>query len=206
MGLLNLLDRLKGQRRITMQSQALVPHFLETRGNSISENLASLIGGVALLTLLARLSIHLPFTPVPITGQTFGVALTSLLWGKNRGMLTVGSYLALGAAGLPLFAFAQSGLSFGPTSGYLIGMLLASGVMGHLADCGLTKSFWKTWLAASMGSLLTFCCGLWGLSFFLPASDLAWAGLLPFLPGDLIKTLFVSILVSQSHQKLERTN
>lgn len=187
-----------------ISNQSVLPRILESRGNLFAENVLCVLGGVFLLTLLSRISLSLPFTPVPITGQTFGIALTSLLWGRKRGLATVALYLGMGASGLPVFAFAQAGLAWGPTTGYLLGMLIASLVMGTLADRGFTKSFRTTWLAAATGSFIIFTFGLLGLSFFIPSSQLLWAGLIPFLPGDFIKTVLVSVLVTQSHQKMDR--
>ncbi len=145
------------------------------------------LGGAALLSLLAQIAIPLPFTPVPITGQTLGVALLALTLGRAKGLSSVMLYLLAGAAGLPVFAQAHSGLVFGPTMGYLIGMLLATVLMGSLADKGWTSSFKKTLLAAFMGTTVTFILGVAVLAFFIPAKTLLLAGVLPFLPGALIK-------------------
>ena len=101
-----------------MKSHAFVAEKLEKRGNSLVENLAVVTGGVILLALLAQVAIPLPFTPVPITGQTFAVAFISLVWGAKRGGAVVFAYLLVGAAGLPVFANAQSGLAVGPTMGF----------------------------------------------------------------------------------------
>jgi biotin transport system substrate-specific component len=162
---------------------------------------ASVLAGLALMTILSRLSIPLGFTPVPITGQTLGVALCALMFGRARGVTAVAAYLALGAAGVPLFALGKAGLSFGPTTGYLIGMMAAALVMGSLADLGWTKSWGRTWLAAFIGSAITFGCGVFVLSFFLPRESLFVAGVLPFLPGDAVKTLIAATVARQWSQK-----
>jgi biotin transport system substrate-specific component len=125
-----------------IQSQAFLPRLLSAKQSQVIYNLLSIGFGVALISVLAQASITLPFTPVPITGQTFGVALIALLWGSKRAFITTVSYLLLGAAGLPIFAMGKAGLAFGPTLGYLIGMMFASAWMGFLADRGWTKSFW----------------------------------------------------------------
>jgi biotin transport system substrate-specific component len=185
------------------QNNALVPFLLAESGNRISHNILSIAGGVLLISLLAQIAIPLPFSPVPITGQTFGVALTSLLWGRKRAVTVLISYFLLGALGLPVFALGKSGFSLGPTSGYLIGMLIASFWMGFLADSAWTKTFGRTWIAAFSGSVIIFSFGLLGLSFFLPQSEILSAGLLPFLPGDAIKTLLARSIAYNSTQKLE---
>lgn len=181
-------------------SQALVPEYLNARANQVLSTSAAIIIGFGLLVMCGRIAITLPFTPVPITGQTFGVALISLLWGKVRGISIVGIYLALGIMGLPVFALGKSGLIFGPTTGYLIGMLVASYVMGLLADKGWTDSFLKIYLATLIGSVLTFTFGVSVLSFFIPKESLFLAGILPFIPGDFLK----SILVSFAIQKIKK--
>lgn len=152
------------------------------------------LGGAALLAVLSQIAIPLPFTPVPITGQTLGVALLALTLGRNRGIASVVLYFVAGAMGMPVFAGAQSGFVFGPTMGYLIGMLLATVVMGSLADSGWTSSFKKTLLTAFVGTAITFVCGVSVLAFFLPAKTLLMAGVLPFLPGSLIKDTLAAAL------------
>lgn len=157
------------------------------------ENVVSLILGLAVLAVCARITVPLGFTPVPITGQTFGVALIALLWGRTRGVSIVATYLALGFVGVPVLATAGA---LGATSGYLIGMFFAAVAMGTLADLGWTKSWKLTWLAAFIGSVITFTCGLIVLSSFVPGDALLSAGLWPFIPGDIVKTLTVATLVS----------
>jgi biotin transport system substrate-specific component len=177
-------------------SQAFIPSLINHRQNQWLCNFIAVSAGTILLAALAQISIPLPWTPVPITGQTFGVTFLSILWGRNRGLAVMVTYLTLGMAGAPLFALGQTGFSWGPTSGYLIGMLLASAWLGTLADWGLTKTFWRRYLAAASGSLIVFSCGLYGLSFFLPQETLLSAGLYPFLPGDLVKTVIACLLIS----------
>ena len=167
------------------------------RRSSKLADLGLLVGGIAMLAVLAQVRIPLPWTPVPITGQTFGVALLSLLLGRRLGFATVVSYVFVGGLGLPVFAKWGSGLSMGPTLGYLIGMMAASFVIGFLADRGWNKSFWKAWAACVCGSIAVFAFGLFGLSFFLPSKLLLTAGLLPFIPGDVIKSVLAAGIASQ---------
>lgn len=183
-------------------SQALVPQFLETKGNTILNNVVSVGAGVLLVSTLAQLTIPLPWTPVPITGQTFGVALTSLLWGRARGVSVMAVYLLIGALGFPVFSAGKSGLVFGPTVGYLFGMLVASYVVGSLSDRGWCKKFWAAYLATLFGSLITFFFGVLVLSFFVPATGLFMAGVIPFLPGDLIKSFLASGIAVSINKKM----
>lgn len=180
------------------QDLALIPQFIIQRGNKLEENILSVLLGAIGLSLLAQIAIPLPWTPVPITGQTFGVSLIALMWGRKRAMATFVSYLGLGALGLPVFALGKSGLSIGPTTGYLVGMAAATYWIGTLSDMGWTKTWWRSYLAAFSGSVLIFIAGVVGLSLFIPNSHLWTAGVLPFLPGDLIKTLLSSYLAFQA--------
>lgn len=189
----------------SIKSQAFLPDLLSRReikseqklvGKNLTE-VMSVFLGVCLLAALAQIAVPLPFTPVPVTGQTFGISLVALLWGRRLAFTTVASYVLAGGLGLPIFAMAKSGLIFGPTLGYLLGMMLSSWVVGGLADLGWTRSFFKAWLACAIGSVCVFSCGLAGLSFFIPASKLLMAGFFPFLPGDIIKSVAAAAIVSR---------
>lgn len=175
-----------------MKSQAALPIYLEKFPPILVREAMALFTGVALLSLLAQVSIPLPWTPVPITGQTLGVALVALSWGRKRALAVMMSYIAVGAVGLPVFALGKSGLAVGPTMGYLVGMIFASYLVGYLADKGFTKTFGRALLAAYTGSIFIFGFGVLGLSFFIPNEQLLIAGVLPFLPGDLIKNLIAA--------------
>ncbi|MEK6773348.1 MAG: biotin transporter BioY [Bdellovibrionota bacterium] len=185
------------------QEHALVPQYVIQRGNKILDNALFILAGIVSLSLLAQIAIPLPWTPVPITGQTFGVALISLMWGRKRSVAIVLIYLSIGSLGLPVFAQAKSGFMMWPTAGYLIGMVFASYWMGLLADIGWTKTFLRTWLSAFSGSLIIFFFGVLVLSFFIPSKDLLIAGVLPFLPGDFIKTFSSSLLAYKAQQSFK---
>lgn len=176
-----------------MHSQALIPVLLSRAENKLLANVLAIVGGVFLFTVLAQIAIPLPWTPVPITGQTLGVALIGLSWGWRRSLAVVGTYLLLGVFGLPVFANA----AFSPTFGYLLGMLFAASFEGWMGDCGFTKNFWSALATTYMGSIIIFACGLFVLSFFVPAKDLLWAGFYPFLLGDCLKNIVASGLRSQ---------
>lgn len=158
--------------------------------------------GIIILSLLAQVSIPIPGSPVPVTGQTFGITLMALNFGRRLGVATVIGYLVVGALGFPVFALGHAGLILGPTSGYLVGMLLASVAVGWLADRGFCRSFLRAWFAGACGSTLIFACGLANLSLYVDAAHLMQAGLWPFLPGDLIKTVLAASL-SVSAQRLK---
>ena len=184
-------------------SQALIPQLISRQENQTLANFTAVFAGVILMAALAQISIPLPWTPVPITGQTFGVTFLSLIWGRNRGLAVMLTYLGLGIAGVPLFAMGQAGFSWGPTSGYLIGMVIASTWIGTLADRRWTQTFWRSYLASASGSFIVFTCGLGGLSFFVPQEALLSAGLYPYLPGDFMKTLAACLLALGINQKAQ---
>lgn len=184
-----------------MKSNALVPQMVVGYGqNRLVNEMGAFTVGVLLLALLAQIKIVLPFSPVPITGQTFGVSLIALCWGRNRGAGIMAAYLGLGGLGLPFFA--TSGGLFGATSGYLLGMFFASMVVGELADRGATKSFLTSWAAGFVGSCIVFACGLLVLSFYVPQGTVFTVGLLPFLPGDLVKTVSAAFIASRLRGQL----
>lgn len=182
-------------------SQALVPNLISQSNHILAVNLLSVMAGSLLLAALAQVSVPLPFTPVPITGQTFGVALLALTWGSRRAMAAFALYLVEGFVGLPFFAMGASGFSVGPTLGYLLGMFVACGVVGHLADRGHSKKLSSAFLSCVLGSALIFSVGLFGLSFFVPKESLLSLGLLPFLPGDVIKNFLAAYMVSRLSKK-----
>lgn len=186
------------------QSLAYLPNRLDTIADvrtRVASNIFVVLGGTILISLLAQIAIPLPWTPVPITGQTFGVALVAMLLGRNRGGLSVLLYLfAGGVLGLPIFAKGGSGIMFS-TFGYLIGMVLASAVMGTLADKGWAKSFSRAYLSILLGSAVTFSCGLIVLSSFVPREALLSAGLWPFLLGDFVKSVSAAWIVSRFSSK-----
>ena len=157
-----------------------------------------LLKGLLLLSIAAQIKINLPWTPVPITGQTFAVALLSLHYGRKYAPAIVGGYLLVGFLGMPVFANFSSGLSFGPTFGYLVGMFLSSYLLGEAKELKFTNTFIKTLLSCYMASFVTFTCGLFVLSFFVPRETLLMAGLIPFLIGDFIKNLLVAGLIQQT--------
>jgi biotin transport system substrate-specific component len=156
----------------------------------------SLIVGASLVTALAaQLAIPVPWSPVPITGQTLAVLLCGTVLGARRAFLAQLLYLAQGAAGLPVFAGGAAGLApfVGPTAGYLIAFPLAAGVTGALAARGWDRRFVTMFAAMLLGSGVIFALGLAGLARFVPREHLLAAGLLPFVPGDLIKSVVAAL-------------
>lgn len=151
---------------------------------------AALITGASLLTALAaRVAIPLPWSPVPVTGQTLAVLLTGMTLGARRGFLALALYLAEGLAGLPVFAGGAAGpaVLLGPSGGYLMAFPLAAALTGALAERGFDRRFVTTFAAMLAGSTVIFAGGLVWLARFVPAGQLLGAGLVPFVPGDILK-------------------
>ena len=112
--------------------------------SGVGREVALILGGSLLIALSAQLQFVLPFSPVPITGQTFTVLLLGALYGSKRGPATVVTYLALGVMGLPVFAGGTFGVArlVGPTAGYLVGFLVAAFVVGLLSERGWDRKPW----------------------------------------------------------------
>ncbi len=151
-----------------------------------------LVLGFSLLTALAaQIVIPLPWSPVPITGQTFAVLLTGALLGSRLGALALMVYLLEGALGLPFFAAGGSGtgrLMFSPTSGYLLSYPAAAFLTGWLAERGWDKRFLTAAAAMVLGSVVILLCGWsWLAIWFRNPAYAASIGVLPFIPGDIIK-------------------
>jgi len=151
---------------------------------------ALLVFGASLVTAAAaQLAVPVPWSPVPITGQTFAVLLTGALLGSRRAFLAQALYLAEGSLGLPFFAGGAAGAAtlFGPTGGYLIAFPFAAAITGWLCARGWDRRFPTMIAAMLLGSAVIFALGLAGLSRFVPQDRLLAAGLWPFVPGDLVK-------------------
>lgn len=166
-----------------------------------------LITAFSLITALAaQVAIPLPFTPVPITGQTFAVLLGGALLGAKRGALSMLLYLSEGAIGLPVFAGGSSGFAklAGPTGGYLIGFVVAAFLVGALAERGWDRRFWSAVAAMLIGEGAIYLFGLSWLARFVPSGKVFTLGMLPFLPGDLIKILLAATALPSAWAILRR--
>jgi biotin transport system substrate-specific component len=152
--------------------------------------------GSLLVALFARIEIPLPFSPVPITGQTFAVLLVGALLGSKRGAAALIAYMIEGAAGLPFFAGGASGLGIltGATAGYLVGFIVAAYVVGLLAERGMERSFKTSIIPFLVGTVIIYALGVTWLSIVLHSLPKALElGLLPFLIGDAIKLIAAGV-------------
>ena len=166
-----------------------------------------ILGGSLSLAALAQIEIFLPFTPVPITGQTFGVLLLGAALGSRRGAASILAYLAEGASGLPFFAGGASGARVlgGPTAGYLLGFVVAAFVVGWLAERGLERGVRTSIIPFLAGTIAIYAFGIAWLSFVLGSLSRAVAlGLLPFLLGDAIKLVAASLVLPAAWKLVKR--
>jgi biotin transport system substrate-specific component len=162
---------------------------------------AILLGaGVLLVALSAQVTFHLPGTPVPISGQTFAVLLVGSAYGATRGVATIALYLAVGIVGLPVFSSGTSGWEqvSGATGGYLVGMLIAAGIAGLLAQRGLDRKVSSAVASMLTGNVVIYVFGLAWLYHELPNATFTstlQAGLYPFVVGDLVKVYLAGALL-----------
>jgi biotin transport system substrate-specific component len=152
----------------------------------------------AFIGFCALIVIPLPFTPIPITFQTFAILMSGVLLGRKYGPLSIIIYLILGAVGIPWFAGGNHGIAviLGVTAGYLIGFLIASLYIGYCFETGkeTRAPFFivKTLLIATVLIYLFGGLGLY-LSLGIDLMTTLQFGVLPFLPGDLFKLLLAFI-------------
>ena len=168
-----------------------------------------LVVAFSLLTALAaQVVVPLPWTPVPVTGQTFAVLLTGALLGSRLGALAMLAYLAQGALGLPFFRGGNGGLHyllFSPTAGYLLAFPLAAFITGRLAERGWDRSVLGAAAAMALGSLIILTFGwVWLSAVTQDPVRSFYLGVAPFLPGDVVKIALASALLPAGWKLLGR--
>lgn len=183
----------------------LIDRILPARKGTLRSVLQVAIG-VAFLALLAQL--RLQVGPVPVTGQTLGVLLLGAAYGVGMGVGTTALYVALGGLGLPIFTGGNAGLAYlaGPTGGYLVGFVLAAGLLGWLAARGWDRSYLLVALAMVAANLVIYAAGLTWLKSVLAVGwgqALAF-GLYPFLVGDAIKVAIAVAALPTAWRLLRR--
>lgn len=146
------------------------------------------VGAASFVGLSAQIAIPLPFTPVPLTLQTFAVLLSAAALGSARGVAAMVLYAVAGIAGVPWFAQGTSGFTM-PSFGYIVGFIVAAAVVGRIAEHGSTRSVLRTAGLMVLGNVIVYAIGVTWLKFSV---DLTWGtavakGLAPFVAGDLIK-------------------
>ena len=193
------LDRTTAEQRGITIADFLVPIRVGERLSSRARHVALVVAGAVFIALTANLWVPIPGSPVPLTGQTFSVLLVGGALGLRRGFLATALYLVLGFF-LPVYAQQASGvgriaaldggtLVLGATGGYLIGFVLAAGVVGWLAEHGWDRHLGGALGAMAIGNVLIYVIGL---PWLMAAADLTpqaavAGGLTPFLITDIIK-------------------
>jgi biotin transporter BioY len=165
--------------------------------SGVGREVILMLGGSLFIALAAQLRVALPFSPVPVTGQTFAVLLLAALYGSTRGPATVVSYLALGGLGLPVFAGGTFGVAslVGPTAGYLVGFVVAAFVAGFLSERGWDRQLWSTAVSMCIGNGLIYVAGVLWLSRFVGWPAVLSTGVFPFLVGDGLKIALATVLL-----------
>jgi biotin transport system substrate-specific component len=154
------------------------------------------IGAAGFVGALAQISIHLSFTPVPITGQTLGVLLAGTALGWRRAAASMALYAIAGVVGVPWFAGASSGY-VGASFGYIVGFFFAATACGYLAARGVDRSILKSVPAMIVGEIIIYAFGLtWlALDLHLGAAATLTDGFTPFVAGDAIKAAIAAGLL-----------
>ena len=183
----------------TTLADYLIPARRTSRRTLLVRDGLFILGFSLFLALCAQLSFHLPFTPVPITLQTLAVLLTGAALGSRRGGLAMIVYLLEGAAGLPFFENGTGGLVhlIGVTGGYLWAFPIAAFVVGLLCERGLDRRILTSAFAMLPGTLIIYAIGVSWLAIALHisfATALVF-GLVPFIPGDLLKLVIAAALL-----------
>ncbi|HUV40516.1 MAG TPA: biotin transporter BioY [Sedimentisphaerales bacterium] len=172
---------------------------LRPRGRKFASyyDLTLIVGGSVVIALSARMAVMLPFSPVPVTGQTFAVLMAGALLGSRRGSLAVITYIAQGVAGLPVFALGRAGpaVLLGPTGGYLIGFIAAAYITGILAQRGWDRRVGTTILAMVLGNCAIYMPGLVWLVILTSVGNALKMGFYPFIAGDFLKIVLAAAVL-----------
>ena len=179
--------------------------------SSLARSTALVTAGVGLMAVLAQVSI--PMWPVPITGQTLGVVLVAASLGLRRGTVALAAYTLVGLAGLPVFSDFTGGPAavMKPSFGFILGFIAAAAVIGAFADRGWDRSVWRASIAFTLGSVIPFLFGLPYLALMLGVYDMAndpatviSLGLLPFIPGGIVKAAIAAVLLPLTWRAVKR--
>ena len=175
-------------------------------GNSLLRNAVLVLSGSALIAVSAQISV--PMYPVPMSLQTLAVIFVGLMMGSRLGAASVIAYLAEGAAGLPVFSNGGFGVAYlmGPTGGYLIGFVAMAWAAGALAESRLGRNLLALVPGLIAISAFVYLPGVLWLSYItgMDVSRAAQVGALPFLPGDLLKSLIAALVMTGAWAALAR--
>ena len=186
----------------TMMSAALAPL-------DWARSLALVVAFSLFTALAAQVVIPLPWTPVPVTMQTFAVLLTGALLGSRLGALAMIAYLVEGASGLPFFYGGHGGLQhlvISPTAGYLWSYPAAAFIVGLLAERGWDKRFVTAAAAMFIGSIVILLSGWAWLAHFTSAAMAVRVGVVPFLFGDVVKIVLAAAVLPSGWALLRKVS
>ncbi len=195
-----------------MSTTATLRTAVVTRSSALTEALF-VVGGVVFIAAMAQVSVPVPGSPVPVTGQTLAVLLVGTTYGARLGLTTFATYLFAGIAGAPIFAPSATSANHGidrvmsATGGYLVGMLVASLVLGYLADRKADQKFLTSYPALLLGEVVIFG---FGLTWLHNSLDLSWsatiaAGFTPFIIGEILKIAIVGTSLPLIWRKISAT-
>ena len=174
------------------------------RARSLALDLVPVLAFAALTAIASQLSVHA--WPVPFTLQTTAVLASGLMLGARRGALSQATYLAMGAAGMPVFAELKFGPQwlFGPTGGYLMAYPFAAFLVGYLAERGMDRRYLTSVIAMIVGLIVVYACGALWLGLFARTAagnasvglqSALMSGVAPFVAADIAKLLMAAAIV-----------
>lgn len=165
----------------------------DSRKELLRAGLIVLVGTI-FIALSAR--IQVPMWPVPMTMQSFAVLLVGMTFGARLAGITLLTYIAQGALGLPVFA-TGAGMAYlmGPTAGYILGFGVAAVVTGYLADRGGATGYLRSFGTALLGGAIIHALGAVWLAQFIGVERAITLGVMPFVPGDLVKCALVALVL-----------
>lgn len=175
---------------------------------SVVREVALVVGLVALTAAAAQVRVPVPFSPVPITGQTFAVLLGAAAIGPLRSSVAQLLYLTIGALGLPVFTGFESGwqIMAGATGGYIVGFVVASAVVGAMARRGMDRRPAGMAGAFIVGSLVIYAIGVPWMAVVtgLPLAQALWSGAAIFVIGDAVKAALAAGLLPSAWRLIDR--
>ena len=190
-------------------SAARVPVLADSFANTWVKNAALVFGGALFMVLCQQISIAVPPSPVPITGGTLGVMLIGSALGSKRGVSAMGLYLLMGLF-LPVYSEGREGIDVlvnSASSGYFLGFLVSSYVVGWLAERGGDRKFMTAFISFVFAQLIIFGFGLAGLKLNT-GEEWGWVihnGFTIFIIGGLVKAAIGAITMPAAWKLAEKT-